>query len=158
MSQLRRKFTTIRIIIIAIYSSVYIYTMLVYLGIPSISYVWGQTQQMIFFVLLAMIPPVFIASALIGKRMLSPEKLMEKFHSAGGGEAGLKTAISLALSGAVIMAAMGEACAIYGLVLYFLSGDTARPMIFFVVSIIHYPITMTRLNKAREEIDKLARS
>ena len=89
---------------------------------------------------------------------MSPENLAAKFHAAGGGDVGLNAAVSLTRSGAIIVAAIGEACAIYGLVLYFLSGDTTRPIIFFVLSILHYPVTMMRVGKAREEVEKLSRS
>lgn len=158
MNQWEKELSTIRLIIIAIYSSVFVYAMLVYLRIPYIPYVWDQTRQIIFFVLMAGIPLMFVGSALIGKQMASPEKLAERFDAAGGGETGLKAAIGLVRSGTLIMAAMGEACAIYGLVLYFLTGDTNRPIVFFVLSIIHYPLTMARLNRAREEIGKKARA
>ena len=157
MSQWEKEFSRIRLIIMAIYSSVFVYTIIVYLRIPPIPYVWESTQQMIFFALLAGIPIMFIASALIGKQMINPEKLAEKFHAADGGETGLAAAVGLVRIGAVIMAVMAEACAIYGLVLYFLSGDTTRPIVFFVLSILHYPVTMMRVNKAREEIEKLSR-
>lgn len=158
MNQWERKFSSIRLIIMAIYSSVFVYTIMVYLRIPTIPYVWESTQQMIFFALLAGIPIMFIVSALIGKQMISPEKLAEKFNAAGGGETGLAAAVGLVRTGAIIMAAIAEACALYGLVLYFLSGDTTRPVVFFVLSILHYPVTMMRVNKAREEVEKLSRN
>ena len=158
MSQWEKEFSTIRLIIIVIYSSVFVYAMLVYLRIPFIPYVWDQTKQMIFFALLAGVPLMFAGSALIGRQMVNPEKLTEKFDAAGGGEMGLKAAVGLARSGALIMAALGEVCAIYGLILYLLTGDANRPIVFFILSIIHYPLTMARLNKAREEIRNKARA
>ena len=158
MSQWEKEFSRIRLIIMAVYSSVFVYAVLVYLRVPFIPYVWERTQQMIFFALLVAVLLVFIASALMGKRIMSPENLAERFHAAGGGDVGLNAAVSLTRSGAIIVAAIGEACAIYGLVLYFLSGDTTRPIIFFVLSILHYPVTMMRVSKAREEVEKLSRS
>ena len=157
MSHWEKEFSVIRMIVMVIYSSVFVYAILVYLRIPFIPYIWETTQQMVFFALLVAVIPIFVASALIGKQIMSPEKLSEKFHDAGGGETGLEAAVGLTRSGGIIMAAMGEACAIYGLVLYFLSGDTTRPIIFFVLSILHYPVTMARVNKARAEVQKLLR-
>jgi hypothetical protein len=55
------------------------------------------------------------------------------------------------------MAAMGEAVAVNGLVLYLLSGDTVRPWIFFILTIIHYTFTMAKLRRVREDISQLSK-
>ena len=158
MNQWEKDFTTIKLIVRAIYGSVFIYAILVYFRIPSIPQLWEQTYQIIFFALLAAALPMFPAAVLVGRHLIGTEKLTEKFRAVGGEERGLEAIIASVRTGAIVMAAMGEACAIYGLVLYFLSGNYTFPFIFFALSAIHYPVTMTRLNKAREDIEKLSRS
>ncbi len=155
MNQWEKDFTTTKIIVSAIYGSIFIYAGLIYFGIPSVPYRWEQTQQILFFVLLAAAIPIFLISAFIGKQQMSSEKLTKRFRSAGGGDNGLSAAIALVRTGAVIMAAIGEACAVYGVVLYFLSGDLIRPLILLALSVIHFPLTMMRLSKAREAIERL---
>ena len=152
-----KEFSSIRLIALAIYSTVFVYFALIYFRLIEVPYAWDQTQQVIFYALLAMVPPVFIASIFVGRLTINPEKLMDKFHEIGGGDKGLSAAVGQVRIGALIMAAMGEACALYGLVIYFLTGDTSRPLIFFVLSILHYPVTMTKVTRARETIEKLAR-
>lgn len=157
MSKWEKEFSLIRIIVMAIYSTVFIYILIVNFRVGAVEYIWEQTQQILFYALIVMIAPVFIASYMIGKRMIAPEKIIEKFYSVEGTENGLSAAVALVRSGAIVMAAIGETCAIYGLVIYLMSGDTTRPLFFFAMSLLHYPVTMMQVGKTKETIAKLDR-
>jgi len=157
MNQWEKDFAVIKMIVSAIYGAMIIYAMMILLRIPAIPYRWEQAQQIIFFVLLASVPGMFFISALIGKQMMNSEKLTEKFRAADNGENGMKAATESVRTGAMIMAVVGEACAMYGLLLYFLSGDSTRPWIFLALGAIHYTMTMARLKKSREDLQHLSR-
>lgn len=158
MQQLDRDFSTIKLIVTAIYSSIFIYAALVYFGIPSVPYIWEQTQRIMFFALLASVPVIFVVAELLGRNQMSSEKLAKKFSGDGDPESGLAGAIALVRTGTIIMAAMGEACAVLGLVIYFISGNAVYPFVFFALSAIHYLLTVARLNKARKSIEQLLHS
>ncbi len=158
MKQWEKEFTTITTIVNAIYGAMIIHAGLVYFRIPAITYCWEQTQQIMFFALLAMSSVTFLISPVIGNQLMSSEKLAEKFRAAGGAEQGLSAVSALVRTGTIIMAVIGEACAVYGLLLYFLSGDGTRPWIFFALSAGHYPLTMAKLKKARADVERLSRS
>jgi hypothetical protein len=158
MNQWEKEFTIIKLLVIAIYGAVVIYAILVYFRIPDIPYIWEQIQKIVFIALLAAVVPMFLAAGFVGNQLMGKEKLTEKFNAAGGEDIGLIAAIANVRIGAVIMAAMGEACAVYGLVLYMLSGNHTYPFVFFAFSILHYPLTMSRLNKAQENINQLSKS
>ena len=153
--QWEKDLTITKLIVKAIYGAVFIHAWIVFFRTPPVPYVWEQTQQTAFFGLLAAVVPMFLISALLGKRLLNPERLSEKFLSA---ERGLGAVLSQVRTVGFAMAAMGEACAIFGLILYLQSGDVIRPWIFFALSALHYPITMTRLTKACAEIKNLSRN
>jgi hypothetical protein len=157
MNEWEKDFAVIKMIVSAIYGAMIIYAMMILLRIPAIPYRWEQAQQIIFFVLLASVPGMFFISALIGKQMMYSEKLAEKLRANDNGENGMKAATESIRTGAMIMAAVGEACAMYGLLLYFLSGDSTRPWIFLALGAIHYTLTMARLGKAREDLQHLSR-
>ena len=153
MNDLDKQFSVVKLIVRAIYGSMLIYAGLVYFRIPEIPYIWEANQQMIFFVLLAAIPIMFFISTFLGKQLLGTEKLAKKFAE---GESGQKAAVDLVRVGVIVMAAVGEMCAMYGLALYFLSGDAIRPWIFFASGAFHYPLTMIKFYKAKEDIKRLS--
>jgi len=158
MNLLEKEFATTRILISAIYGSAVIYAGMIYFHIPPVAYRWEQTYEIMFFALLTAIPAMFFATALIGKQLLGPEKLGDKFHSAADTERGFATALAQLRTGMIVMAAIGEACALYGLALYLLSGDTLRPFIFIAASGVHYLMTVSKLKTARADIERLSRN
>jgi hypothetical protein len=157
MKSWERAFFQIQIIVNVVYSSVILYAGLIYFMRISPN-VPQQTQQLIFFVLLAMTLSTFPISVLVGGRRMSSEKLTAAFRPETDRAQGLNVAVARVRIGAIIMAALGEACAIFGLVFYFLSGDPIRPWIFIALSAVHYALTMTKLRTAREDIDRLSQS
>ena len=144
-------------IVVAIYVSMVIYVAMVNYNIPNIQYQWGQTQDMVFIALLALTLGTFAVSIFIPKLLMSSEKLSERFRINTDRIQGLKSVLNLVRVGAIIMSAMGEAIAIYGLVLYLLSGDMVRPWIFFVLSAFHYAITMSTLRRVRSDVEQLSK-
>jgi hypothetical protein len=152
-----REFGVIKTIVVVIYLAMIVYAFLVFSNIPFIPYQWGQTQNMIFYVLLFESVGIFVISIFLPNILLSTDKLSERFRSAGNQEQGLKSVISQVRNVMIIVAAIGEACSINGLVLYLLSGDSTRPWIFFVMTITHYTITMAKLRRTREDIEQLSK-
>jgi hypothetical protein len=151
-----RDFGITKTIVIAIYVSMAIYVAMVNYNIPSIQYQWGQTQNIIFIALLSLAIGTFAVSIFIPKLLINSEKLLERFRAITDRTQGLKSILNLVRVVAIIMSAMGEAIAIYGLVLYLLSGDMVRPWIFFILGAFHYSITMSTLRRARSDIDQLS--
>jgi hypothetical protein len=156
-SSWEREFGVIKTIVVVIYLAMIVYAFLVFSNIPFIPYQWGQTQDMIFYVLLFESVGIFVISIFLPNILLSMDKLSERFRSAGNQEQGLKSVISQVRNVMIIVAAIGEACSINGLVLYLMSGDASRPWIFFVMTIAHYTITMAKLRRTREDIEQLSR-
>ena len=151
-----REFAITKTIVVAIYVSVVIYVALVSFNIPPVPYQWEQTQNIIFIALLIAAVATLSISTLIAKYILGSKKLSKIFSASADKTQGLKSVLSLARIGAIIMSAMGEAIGIYGLVLYLLSGDSVRPWIFFILCIIHYTITMSVLRRVRFNIEQLS--
>ena len=109
-----------------------------------------------FFMMLGTVSAMFFVAALVGKQKMNPERLIEEFRTDTDRECGLMAAVVPVRTGTMIMAAMGEICAVYGLVLYLISGDISHPFIFLTLSILHYPLTMAKLKKAHEQIEQLS--
>jgi hypothetical protein len=151
-----RDFGITKTIVIAIYVSMAIYVAMVNYNIPSIEYQWGQTQNIIFIVFLMVAFATASISIFISRQMMGSERLVEKFSASKDKTQGLKLVLGSIRVGAIIMSAMGEAIAIYGLVLYLLSGDMVRPWIFFILGAIHYSITMSTLRRVRSDIEQLS--
>jgi DMSO reductase anchor subunit len=156
MSQWEKEFTVIKMIVRAIYGSTVIYAGLIYFRIPDIPYRWEQTQRITFAALILMVSLTSVIAAL-ARQQISLEKLTEKFRSHDERERGLNAVISDIRTGAIIMAVMGDACAVFGLVLYILSGDSTRPWIFLALGVVHYPLIMMKLRKARDDFEHLSR-
>jgi hypothetical protein len=156
-SSWEREFGVIKTIVVVIYLAMIVYAFLVFSNIPSIPYQWGQTQDMIFYVLLFESVGIFVISIFLPNILLSMDKLSERFRSAGNQAQGLKSVISQVRNVMIIVAAIGEAFSINGLVLYLLSGDSTRSWIFFVMTIIHYTITMAKLRRTRDDIEQLSK-
>jgi hypothetical protein len=157
MDRIEKEFATIKLIVSAIYATIFLYAGMVYLRMPNIPYIWGQTQRSIFYALLALVPVMFLVSFTLVKQLMDSEKLAERFQSEKDEENALNMVINITRVGSIVMAAIGESIAIYGLVLYFLSGHSTHPFIFFTLSAIHYPFTIRKINKARDDIEKLSR-
>lgn len=149
------EFAMTKTIVIAIYVSMVIYVALVNFNIPPVSYQWGQTQNTVFIALVIVAIATISISIFLAKQMMSSENLSKKFSTSADKTQGLKTILSFVRVGAIIMSAMGETIAIYGLVLYLLSGDSVRPWIFFVLCAVHYSITMSVLRRVRSDIEQL---
>ena len=144
-------------IVFIIYMAMFVYAVMIFWRIPFIEYQWGQTQEMIFYVLLFEAVGIFVISIFLPNILLSSEKLSERFRAAGGQVQGLRAVSGQVRNVMIIVAAIGEACAVNGLVLYLLSGDTMRPWIFIIITIAHYTITMGKLRRAREDMEQLSR-
>ena len=158
MDQLDKEFTKIRLLVSAVYGSILIYAVLIYFDIGSVSYVWEETQQILFYVLLISVPVMFVMGALIGNLIMNAERLTQTYRSTGDDETGLSAALAVVLRGSLIMAILGEAPAVYGLVLYFISGHPNYPWIFLALSCLYYPFTISRLTKARAHLEHLLSS
>ncbi len=151
-----REFGITKTIVIAIYVSMAIYVAMVNFNIPSVEYHWEQTQNTIFIALLVVAFATASISIFISRLMIGSDRLAEKFSAVTDKTQGLKYALSSVRVGAIIMSAMGEAIAIYGLILYLLSGDMVRPWIFFILGAVHYSITMSILRRVRSDIEQLS--
>jgi hypothetical protein len=156
MKPWQKAFFQIQIIVNAIYSSIIVYVGLIYFIHISPASSPGQTQQIMFFVLLVMALATFPIAIVVGGRRMSSEKLTSAFRAEADPARGLTAAINHVRTGAIIMAALGEVSAIYGLIFYFLSGDSIRPWVFIALSVVHYALTMMKLRGAREDIDRLS--
>ncbi|HGJ66776.1 TPA: hypothetical protein ENS27_15550 [bacterium] len=135
--------------------SLLIYAFLVFSGIPYIEYQWGETQNMIFYVLMFEAVGIFVVSIFLPNIMLNSNKLSEKYRSVGDHVVGLRSLMAYIRLWSIILAAIGEACAINGLVLYLISGDQTRPWIFFLITIAHYTVVMGKLRRVREDVEQL---
>ena len=152
-----RDFGITKTIVVVIYLAMIVYAFLVFSNIPYIEYHWGETQNMIFYVLLFEAVGIFVVSIFLPNIMLSSDKLAEKYRSASGQAQGLRSVMAYVRIWAIILAAIGEACAVNGLVLYLMSGDTTRPWIFFMLTIAHYTVVMGKLRRVREDVGQLSK-
>jgi len=153
-----REFGITKTIVIAIYVSMAIYVALVNFNIPPVDYHWGQTQNIIFIALLVVAFATASVSIFISKLIMGSERLSDKFSASKDKTQGIKYVLGSVRVGAIIMSAMGEAIAIYGLIIYLLSGDMVRPWIFFITCAVHYSITMSTLRRVRSDIKQLSQS
>ena len=151
-----REFAKIKTIVFVIYLAMIVYAFLVFSGIPAIEPQWGQIQKTALLVLLAEAVGIFVISIFLSNILLSSEKLSQKFRSVADQAQGLKLVASQIRIGFIVMAALGEACAVNGLILYLLSGDTTRPWIFFILTLVHYTITMSKLRRVRDDVGQMA--
>jgi hypothetical protein len=158
MDQLGKELTATKAIASAVYAAALVYAVLIYLGVLPLSYVDAQIVKIMFFVFLASVPAIFFISVIIGEQWMGSEKLTKVFHDAGDTEIGLSAVIAHVRTGAIMMAAMGEACAIYGLIIHMVSDDPVRPWIFLGLSISHYPLTMAKLSRVRGDIERFCTS
>jgi hypothetical protein len=150
-----REYGRIKTIVFIIYLAMIVYAFLVFSGIPSIQYHWDQSQKIILLVLLVESLGIFAISIFISNLMLSSEKLLQKFNSISDQTEALKAVVNQVRISFIIIAAMGEACAVNGLILYLLSGDMTRPWIFFILTLVHYTITMAKLRRVREDVGQM---
>lgn len=150
------EYSKTKTIVFIIYMAMFVYAAMVFWKIPFIEFQWGQTQELIFYVLLFEAVGIFVVSIFLPNILLSSEKLSERFRSAGGQAQGLRAVNGQVRGIMIIVAAIGEACAVNGLVLYLLSGDTTRPFIFLIIAIAHYTITMGKLRRVREDMEQLS--
>jgi len=150
-----REYAKIKTIVLVIYLAMVIYAFLVFSGIPSVQYQWEQQQKIALLVLLSETISIFAASIFLSNIMLSSDKLSLKFRSVSDQLEALKLVVGQVRVNSIIMSAMGEAIALNGLILYLLSGDTMRPWIFFILTVIHYSITMSKLRRIREDVGQM---
>jgi cation transport ATPase len=151
-----REYGRIKTIVFVIYLAMIVYAFLVFSGIPSVQYQWEQTQKITLLVLLAEAISIFVISIFLSNILLSSEKLSQKFRSVTDQTQGLKLVVSQVRIGFIVMAALGEACAVNGLILYLLSGDATRPWIFFILTLVHYTITMAKLRRVHEDVGQMS--
>lgn len=155
-SNWEREFGITKTIVVAIYLAMVVYAFFIFSGIPYVEPQWGETQNLVFYVLLFEAVGIFVISIFLPNVFLNSEKLAEKFRSAGDKAQGLRLVMSHVRIWAIILAALGEACAVNGLVLYLISGDVTRPWIFFIITIAHYTTIMGKLRRVREDIGHLS--
>ena len=111
-----------------------LWPLLVLLHIPSVPPRWGGLQQSFLLSMLLMAISTFPVSWWLSEKFLGENALVETDRL----EERVRT-------GALVMGAMGEACAVYGYAMYCVSGDTRRPCIFWGLTVLHYLLTRYRL-------------
>ncbi|MGB9597688.1 MAG: hypothetical protein ACPL7B_15500, partial [Candidatus Poribacteria bacterium] len=136
-----------------------IYAFFVFSGIPSVQPQpqWQQQQTIILAGLLFGVISIFVVSIILSNIMLNSEKLSQRFRSISDQLEALKLTVGQVRVGFIVMSALGETIALNGLIFYILSGDTIRPWVFFVLTVIHYSITMSKLRKIREDVGQMIR-
>ncbi len=152
---LQREFTKIQILVHAIYSAVLLYAAMVHFQFPAARPLLKESGDLFFLVFLAAALSTFPAAFLIGGRGMGSDRLTEKVNTQDDREKGLSDALALVRSGGIVMAALGESCGIFGLVLYLMTGDTTRPWFFFGLSLFHYAATRMKLRAVRAKLADL---
>jgi hypothetical protein len=111
-----------------------LWIVLILLRIPAVPYRWGGLQQSFLFSMLLMALSTFPVSWWISEKFLGAKALEDS-----------SSVVQRIRTGALTMAALGEACVVYGYALYCLSGDLARPWIFVALGGLQYLFARFRL-------------
>jgi len=138
MSPLEEAVQTVRPWVDLFYLVSLLWIVLIWLRIPWIPLHWGGVQQSFFFSMLLMAVSTFPISWWLSEKFLNETALQDADFVA-----------QRIRTGALIMAAMGEACAVYGYALYCVSGDLKRPWIFIFLTLLHYLFTRYRLEQTQ---------
>jgi hypothetical protein len=112
---------------------------LVLIGIPAVSPAWDAFQRNFFYSMLLMAVSTFPVSHWIGRRFLTSEGLSDPSQ-----------AFHRMRTGVLILAAMGEACAVYGYAVYCVTGNREWPWLFMFFAAAHYALTIRRLDSAAD--------
>ncbi len=152
-----KEYAKIKTIVLVIYLAMVLYAFLVFSGILSVQPQWGQQQMIILVALILVVVSIFIVSILLSNIMLNSDKLSSRFRSISDPLEALKLIVSQVRIGFILMSALGETIALNGLIFFLLSGDVIRPWIFFILTVIHYSITMSKLRRVREDVGQMIR-
>ena len=152
MQNWRKEFNSTGMVMHALYGAIFIYIAVMYL-VPVPAHP-SSIQNTIFMILMILGLSSFPISFFIAGQIMSMEQL-EKIRREYNGEKRLEEAVSSVRAGTLIMAALGEAYGLYGLVFYFLSGDRVRPWFLFAGALIHYFLTAKILEASHRQIKEL---
>jgi hypothetical protein len=108
--------------LLAVFSSLWI--ALIWLRIPDVSYTWGPLQQNFLVSMMLMAVSTFPVTLWVRRRFLNPDGDPQQIRT-----------------GALLMAAMGQACAVYGYAVYWLSGDAGMSSLFAVLAGAHHVLS-----------------
>ena len=110
----------------------------------------------LFFLLFGLGLAASALSFVIFASRMSTDRL-HKLASANDPSASPQIAVSAIQANAIIMTALGESCAVYGLVYYALTGDRVRPWAFFALAGAHLIGVVQQVARAQDDLVRLAR-
>jgi len=130
----RTELASVRWTVRGVFAVTLLLAVLIALRYPRVRGVWGPAQKDFLYSMLLMAISTFALSTWVRKRFwITPA------------EQGEADPASRLPAGALMMATLGQACAVYGYAVYCFSGDTRWPWIFLLFSAGHYVQTMNRL-------------
>lgn len=151
----RRTRRTVRIVLAAIWASTLIYIAIVLLKIPSIPVKDDLQTAVLFYLFLSLAIAAWLASLFFLGRRMDEDHLKLTFEAAPDAEAGAASLASTMRVNPLVMAALGEASVVYGLVLYFISGDTRRPWALFIIGLLHLGWVWMRFSRTCAIVEQL---
>jgi hypothetical protein len=116
------------------YGATALWAALIFLKIPAVALNWDPLHRRFYYSMLLMAVSTFPVSHWVGMRFLTREGLQDPAQ-----------AFHRVRTGVLILAAMGEACAVYGYAVYFVTGHRGWPWLFFFFAAAHYALTIRRL-------------
>lgn len=155
MNVWKRTLRTVQIVLLILWVSILLYLAMVLLRIPPIPSKEIPQMEILFYLFLSLAVATWLASWIFLGRTMDEDHLEQTVETAADPEGAALALASVMRVNPIIMAALGESSAVYGLLLYFISGDTQRPWIFFIIALAHVGWVWARFNRARTIAERL---
>ena len=152
MNQWEREFRMVQFMVHTFYGAGLVYAGMIYFRIPAVAHPMPESGHLLFPLLFLIALASFPLSQMFGGRQISAQILAQKLQANADRILRMSAGMNSIRTAAILMAAFGESCAVYGLILYLLTGDTTRPWLFIGLSAVHYAWNMARLRLARVQI------
>lgn len=156
MPEWKRRLLTSDIVVRAVYGCTIIYMAVVWLKVGNIELKWDSIGPVLFGALMVITVVEFAFSIWFGRRAMGRERLEQVFSAEAPVEQRLLEACRYIQTGSVVMAALGEAVALYGLVIYLVTGSPTHPWYFFLLSGLHYMVTMRVTGDAKAVVEEMS--
>ena len=152
---IEQELSRVKLIINALYGATIVYAGVMYF-IPSPGSNAASSTHLVFMALLG----IAIADSVIAAVIFAPRISVEQLRkmSVNAEPATAQTVCATVKQNLIIMAALGEAAAIFGLAYYFMSGDRIKAWAFFALAPINYIMTISTFREAQGELLRLGRN
>jgi hypothetical protein len=147
------QFRLVRVMVLAVFSPIVLCGLLVASKIFPVKMEVVQDQEMMFIFFLAIAIFSIPETVFMGNLMLKKTLLESKFRSESEREKKFHSVLGQIRVGALVMAASGSACAFYGVIFYFLSGDILRSCALILLGVPSFWWTVKKLNETRRILE-----